>query len=585
MSSSSSSRTSTVFTAAAVTVLGGLVAYAVYFDYKRRNDTDFRKKLRKEKKKVTKQTQQAQAAAESTSEISPAAIKDALLKIREEEVPPTPDEKEGYFMMQVQIGDQLVQKGPSFYLPAACAFFRALRVYPSPVEFIMMVQSTLPAPIFKIFMELVNTDVSMPVSEKPMSQSQEPAEEVASRVEGYYDHFPPKRMNVSIHAGEPEGDKPAKKILIAAKDLEVGDIIYTEIPFVVALDADLEGKGTHCSYCFLPIEEGQGVAAESNKLGSVFCSKDCQTKAHAGWNNMLFGREPVLPPELDPGVVGDTTNTDARETAQTAYVQWLKGKAKQANVLGARFVAKQIAHETSKLIKDGDNVLQAEAEQLADGGELYSVSDHMERLRFVEGNVTDEEVKLLQAVFGAALPGLEQSVNEERLAVLVGKMAYNAIGICPESGRDDKPVSEAYPEDQERTRTPHGTQRQLGSGLYLVSSYLAHSCDPSARPTFTVGSNELQLIATRPIQKGDELTIAYVDVAQRTDETSEEARRRRRVELARGWKFKCECERCLSEVVQDLEKEDAELGVEKDEAKVEQVMRHEKLPGAGLGVD
>ncbi len=65
----------------------------------------------KEKKKVTKQTQQAQAVADADSEVSAAAIKDALLKIREEEIPPTPDEKGGYFMMQVQIGDQLVQKG------------------------------------------------------------------------------------------------------------------------------------------------------------------------------------------------------------------------------------------------------------------------------------------------------------------------------------------------------------------------------------------------------------------------------------------------------------------------------------------
>ena len=30
------------------------------------------------------------------------------------------------------------------------AFFRALRVYPSPVEFIMMLQSTLPEPVFKV---------------------------------------------------------------------------------------------------------------------------------------------------------------------------------------------------------------------------------------------------------------------------------------------------------------------------------------------------------------------------------------------------------------------------------------------------
>ena len=35
-----------MLTVAAVTVVGGLFAYAVYFDYKRRNDSDFRKKLR-----------------------------------------------------------------------------------------------------------------------------------------------------------------------------------------------------------------------------------------------------------------------------------------------------------------------------------------------------------------------------------------------------------------------------------------------------------------------------------------------------------------------------------------------------------
>ncbi|TBU49006.1 MAS20-domain-containing protein [Dichomitus squalens] len=581
---SSSSRTSTVLTVGAVTVLSGLVAYAVYFDYKRRNDSDFRKKLRKEKKKVTKQTQQAQAASEAASEVSPAAIKQALAKIREEEIPATPDDKEGYFMMQVQIGDQLVQKGPSFYLPAACAFFRALRVYPSPVEFIMMVQSTLPAPIFKIFMELVNADVSMPTSETQSAQREEPAEEVASRVEGYYDHFPPKGMNVSIHAGEAQGNQAAKKILIASKDFEAGDIIYTEIPLVVALDADLEGKGTHCSYCFRPIEEGQAVASESDKIGAVFCSKDCQSKANISWHNMLFGRDSVLPPELDPG--HGTDIDDGRETAQTAYVAWLQEKkAKRANILGARFVAKQIALETSKLIKDKSSPLQAELEQIAGGGDLYSVSDHMERLRFIEGHVTDEEIKHLKAVLGAALPGLEQSVTEERMAVLVGKMAYNAIGVCPDGGRDDKPVSEERPEDQERTRTPFGTQRQVGSGLYLVSSYLAHSCDPSTRPSFTVGSTQLQLIANRPIKKGDELTIAYVDVGQHPGESTEQARRRRRVELARGWKFKCECERCVSEVVEDLEKEDAELGIEKDEAKVEQVMRHETLPGAAMGPD
>lgn len=39
-------KTSTAVTVAGVTVATGVLAYAVYFDYKRRNDTTFRKKLR-----------------------------------------------------------------------------------------------------------------------------------------------------------------------------------------------------------------------------------------------------------------------------------------------------------------------------------------------------------------------------------------------------------------------------------------------------------------------------------------------------------------------------------------------------------
>ncbi|TFK81511.1 MAS20-domain-containing protein [Polyporus arcularius HHB13444] len=572
----SSSRTTSVLTVAAVTVLGGLVAYAVYFDYKRRNDSDFRKKLRKDKKKVTKQTEQAKAVSDAAVTINAAEIKSALLKIREEEVPPTPDEKEGYFMMQVQVGDQLVQKGPAFFLPAAMAFFRALRVYPSPVEFIMMLQQTLPEPVFKIFMELVNADVSVPPgSEK---RREEPAEEVASRVEGYYDHFPPKRMNVSVQHTGGQGNQATKKILVAEKDFAAGDVIYTELPVVSALDSDLEGKATHCSFCFRQLEEGSAIAPENDKLDSVFCSQECKDKAYYSWQNMYFGLEPVLPPDLDMGMAAMTT--DKRAAAQNAYLEWRKAKAKQANILGARFVSKQVALETQKMSKDKEGPLAKEIEQMADGKDLYGIPDHIERLRFVEGHVTDEEVNLLRGVLGSALPGLEQSIMEDRHAVLVGKMSYNAIGVCPNGGRDDRPAPTERPEDQERTRTPHGTSRQIGSGIYFVSAYAAHSCDPSARPFFE-STNELQLIANRDIKKGDEITIAWVDVTQHDGETAEEARRRRRVELARGWKFKCECERCVGEVIQDIEKEDAELGVHEDESKVESVMRHERIPDRG----
>lgn len=40
--------------------------------------------------------------------------------------------------------------GPAFTLTAAMCFFRALRVYPSPVELLMIYQQTVPEPVFKV---------------------------------------------------------------------------------------------------------------------------------------------------------------------------------------------------------------------------------------------------------------------------------------------------------------------------------------------------------------------------------------------------------------------------------------------------
>jgi len=119
----------------------------------------------------------------------------------------------------------------------------------------------------------------------------------------------------------------------------------------------------------------------------------------------------------------------------------------------------------------------------------------------------------------------------------------------------------------ERTRTPNGTAHQIGSAFYRVSSYvrhllalhmsvlisrfhqLNHSCAPSAKPAFTSGTAELHLVATRDIKAGEEITVSYVDTSKRSKDNAMEARRRRRMELARGWHFACSCTRCEEEKV------------------------------------
>jgi import receptor subunit TOM20 len=137
-----------------------------------------------------------------------------------------------------------------------------------------------------------------------------------------------------------------------------------------------------------------------------------------------------------------------------------------------------------------------------------------------------------------------------------------------------KPEPTARPENIEKTRTPYGTARQIGSALYTVSSYLNHSCAPLARPSFASGTAELHLIANQDIKRGDVLTVAFVDVTQHTDESPVECRRRRRVELARGWRFACGCGRCKEEEkTMSVEEQGTDADVQ-DGSKVEASMRH-----------
>lgn len=127
-----------------------------------------------------------------------------------------------------------------------------------------------------------------------------------------------------------------------------------------------------------------------------------------------------------------------REAAQAAFVQYINDKAKAVPLLVARFIARQVANETAKMIPGGAAVQAAMSDAPeADGGD-YTMYDHIERLRYLECDYTEEEVKLLSNVLSTAVPGLEQFVTGDRHATLLGKMAYNSYGICIGGGRDDK---------------------------------------------------------------------------------------------------------------------------------------------------
>ena len=92
----------------------------------------------------------------------------------------------------------------------------------------------------------------------------------------------------------------------------------------------------------------------------------------------------------------------------------------------------------------------------------------------------------------------------------------------------------------------------------------------------------MHLVATRDIKAGDEITVSYVDASVHDDEDVVQARYRRRKELARGWRFACQCDRCVREAPPPSSDGEKELEI-KDESKVEPIVSQIDQEAAAQG--
>lgn len=143
---------------------------AVRFDYRRRNDSVFRKKLERSAKKLE---QKSQFGAESSKRELAQTLIRAISAILSEQPPVTVEQKEQYFMEQVALGEQLAARSPDFYVPSAVCFYKALRVYPSPADLADIYQKTQPPAVFALVMELIalESNLSRPADPRDRTDS------------------------------------------------------------------------------------------------------------------------------------------------------------------------------------------------------------------------------------------------------------------------------------------------------------------------------------------------------------------------------------------------------------------------------
>jgi len=152
-------KTSTIVAASVGTVVTGFLAYAAYFDYKRRNDPEFRRAIKRESKRQARAAKEQQEAQGKQQE---AAIRQAVDDALAAGLPTSLEEKEAYFMEEVAQGEGMAQEG-SDPIGAALCFYKALKVYPQPKDLVSIYDKTVPKEILEILAVMVAHDKDLKI--------------------------------------------------------------------------------------------------------------------------------------------------------------------------------------------------------------------------------------------------------------------------------------------------------------------------------------------------------------------------------------------------------------------------------------
>ena len=135
---------------------------------------------------------------------------------------------------------------------------------------------------------------------------------------------------------------------------------------------------------------------------------------------------------------------------------------------------------------------------------------------------------------------------------IIGMFELNNLDVSIPSPIEDYFLFIDGLEEPERTKAMQITQPLLdaldqaydepcsGSALYAVHSCLNHSCDPNTAALLPEKDGEAQAIiqCLKPIAKGEELTISYIDLDIGWEE---------RQEMLADYGFHCSCNRCQDE--------------------------------------
>ncbi|KAJ2259060.1 mitochondrial import receptor subunit tom20 [Coemansia sp. RSA 455] len=621
----------TIAIATAVTAAVAGLSYVAYFDYKRRNDRQFRRKLQRNRKKAEKTAQKVSSL--SLDDINDQAL-ELLNIVTKEKLPESAEDKEQFFLAQVSRGETLCSAGPAGYTEAACRFYQALMVYPNPVELVMIYQKTTPEEVFKLVMAMM-------------------AQEVRQKQSRYFDAFPTADKFVSIKDKNKLGASKGKKAeegkevvtpnrgLFATKSFEAGEIVYEEDAVVSTL-LPCAQNGQFCYHCLKhipetkdrveevqdetepaekvaeePVEDAEEAKAEETedkgdeeKIDEEKVSEEKTEEVETEAEAVAIPAADVDEEEEEPKTyaeaisVGLTPEFSAksssalacdkcheavycsekcRQDAYDGYHQFLCPSSTSSTAREFALLTQQ-SHELAPiliakffgLLVDREKKKEL-ARALGIAGETteadkYTTWEHLECMRYLELLPTTNDARILRKLgelMSHSVPGLVEFVTSDRYTMLKGKLDYNAYAVHTDV---DVPTASESEIVSDTMRDDHGASA-VGTALYLISSHIAHSCDPNAQAVFSEGTDKIAIKTLKPVAKDEELRVSFVDSSLGKED--------RQKLLKASYRITCTCPKCESEVSEEKKEEDEvveePVAEEKSEEAVEEPVAEAKI--------
>ncbi|CAO3617450.1 unnamed protein product [Cunninghamella blakesleeana] len=477
---------------AGVALTAGL-GYIIYFDHKRRNDPNFRKQLKRERKKLAKKEKEEKTQSEKR-------VKDLIeqvLAIANEEVLPTSaEEKEKYFMEQVAKGEALCTQGPAYYQAAVVPFYLALKVYPAPLELITIYQKTIPEACFQILVTIMATEQN-------------------NRVNAFYQQFPDPSTGLTL--GElpvgknAEGKTIVRRGLVAQKDFEEGDVLFSESPLVSALFPSLEG--TNCHHCLKQVDETNKTACQDCTL-VIYCSPECYEQSKS-YHKYLCSKNNIG--EKEEGNKESTEEEKEKKQLDKTvidFIEYAKEKNEMYPLMIAEFLSAMVTEETERT-KKATSPDDTSNNNNNDESKTFTSWDHVDRFRYLDiqpSEATLKEMDLLKVLLSPKVQGISEFLSEQIYLMLKGKLLYNAYAVqiatpANEGDLEEKKIKAS----KEHARTSkHQENESVGAALYKLATYIGQSeKESNTKIVFQKKDHTLSVVATHPIKKGDEIKTHY----------------------------------------------------------------------------